>query len=285
MRKFIVGICILLVSLAAIGGVLVVNRHLPFGKFSNWSQGTVEAREKQINQELASLKDHSWAGSYYYGDGLGVNVHLSLAPKSGFAFTWHGCLGLYDLNYGRVVEKGDGIKLLFTFPNERKGFEGIAPDLVPIVWGERHYLVPAGASIDFANAINAGFEPRKSPTGRFLLREGDELKPARGRPNIPATYSGYLLSRPIKAQVSSIKGSRTEQSAKITIVELNVGSAHGVKTGMEFYVYSPAKSFEWARVISVGNSSSEAEISQDDYDQKYGLPSTSWKLSTSAQRE
>lgn len=72
-------------------------------KFSKRADAILEARKKQIQQELESLKGDSWAGSYYYGDGLGVNVELTLAPKSGFAFTWHGCLGLYDMNYGNVL--------------------------------------------------------------------------------------------------------------------------------------------------------------------------------------
>jgi hypothetical protein len=40
------------------------------------------------------------AGQYYYGEG--VNFELSLAPKSGFAFTWNCCLGLYHMNYDDV---------------------------------------------------------------------------------------------------------------------------------------------------------------------------------------
>src|SRR6267143_4128952 len=63
------------------------------GKFSKKSEAASETKKKLINQELDILKAHPWAGKYYYGDGLGVNVHLSLAPKSGFVFTWNGCPG------------------------------------------------------------------------------------------------------------------------------------------------------------------------------------------------
>jgi hypothetical protein len=194
-------------------------------------------------------------------------------------------LGLYDLNYGGVLEKDGSVKHLFTFPNERKGFRGIAPNLVPIVWGERHYLIPANAYLDFTNAINAAFGPRTTPMGRFLLSEGDELKSSPGQPNMPARYSEYLLRRPIKAQISSIKTSRIEESTRITTVQLNVGTVHGVKNGMEFHVYSPARIFKWARVTSVGDSISEAELTQDENDEKYGEPLTHWKLPTSAQRD
>src|SRR5438477_12939061 len=72
-------------------------------RFSEASVAASDMRTKKIQQELGHLKDHNWAGEYYFGDGLGVNVSLALAPESGFVFSWHGCLGLYDLNYGDVA--------------------------------------------------------------------------------------------------------------------------------------------------------------------------------------
>jgi hypothetical protein len=186
-----------------------------WGKFSKKSEAASEAQRKLIEQELKSLHEHPWAGHYYYGDGLGVNVRLDLAPRSGFVFTWHGCLGLYDLNYGKVEETGGRVKLVFRFPNDQKGFQGIASELIPVFWGERHYLIPPDRVVDFTNAINAGFEPRSGLHGRFLLNGGDELKPVRGKPNIPSQYSAYLLEHPIEAEISSVKESRVEDSERI----------------------------------------------------------------------
>jgi hypothetical protein len=62
-------------------------------KFSKRADANLSARKKQIQEELESLKEDSWAGHYYYGDGLGVNVDLDLAPKSGFAFAWEWLFG------------------------------------------------------------------------------------------------------------------------------------------------------------------------------------------------
>src|SRR5690242_13014799 len=119
MRKYLIGGFLLLLFTAGAGVLLLGgNGHIPLGKFSSWSQATVEARRKRINHEVKNLKDHPWAGNYYEGDGLGVNVNLSLAPKSGFSFTWYGCLGLYDLNYGPAVESDGKINLIFTFRND-----------------------------------------------------------------------------------------------------------------------------------------------------------------------
>jgi hypothetical protein len=248
-------------------------------KFSNESDANLEAKKKLIRRELKTLRAHPWAGQYYYGDGLGVNVYLSLAPKSGFAFTWNGCLGLYDLNYGDVVEVDGSIRLVFRLPNEHKGFEGIPSEFLPVIWGDRHYLISPDEVVEFANAINAGFEPRKTEWGSFLLRRGDVNKRATGYPNLPSEYSAYILKHPIEAEVSSVKNSYRNDSGRVTTVLLNVGTTQGVKKGMEFYLYEPSNVFESATITSVGNTSSEAEIFQC-CDEKAGPPSPGWKLST-----
>jgi hypothetical protein len=287
MRKRVISVGSALL-LAAVG-FLLWNRTAQHGwakdgkKFSRGAKAASAAKQELINQELESLSGQTWAGNYYHGDGLGVNVALGLAPRSGFAFTWNGCLGLYDLNYGEVVEENGRIKLVFKLPNDRKGFQGIAPELIPIVWGERHYLIPTDEVVSFANAVNAGFEPRESLWGRFLLRRGDEGKPAPGQPILPPEYSGYLLKDPIKAEILSIKESRLQNTTRITKVILNVGSAQRVKQGMEFYVYLPSAIAEWATVSHVNGSSSEAEIVEYAVDEKTPPPTLDWKLSTFAE--
>jgi hypothetical protein len=248
-------------------------------KFSKKSKANLEAEKTLIRQELETLKAHPWAGHYYYGDGLGVNVDLSVAPKSGFAFTWNGCLGLYDLNYGDAVETDGRIRLVFKLPNERKGFQGIAREFLPVVWGDRHYLIPFDEVVKFANAINAGFEPRGTAWGEFLLRRDDVSKSASGFPNLPPQYSEYLLKQPIEAEISAVKENRMQNSGRVTTVLLNVGSTQGVKKGMEFFVYAPSTVFESATITRVDSSSSEAEIFQC-CDDKAGPPSLGWKLST-----
>jgi len=36
------------------------------------NQAISERRQERIDDELQTLKDHTWAGDYYYGDSLGV---------------------------------------------------------------------------------------------------------------------------------------------------------------------------------------------------------------------
>jgi hypothetical protein len=248
-------------------------------KFSKQATANLETRKTQIQRELSSLNVDSWAGQYYYGDGLGVNVELSLAPKSGFAFTWNGCLGLYDMNYGDLEESDGKIRLFFKLPNEHKPLQGIASEFVPVVWGNRHYLIASDEVVKFANAINAGFEPREGAWGEFLLKRQDVSKSANGKPNLPSEYSEYLLKHPIDAEISSIKGSHTEKTGRLTTVMLNVGASQGVKKGMEFYLYAPSGLFESATVTNMNGRSVEAEIFQC-CDDRAAPPAVGWKLST-----
>jgi hypothetical protein len=255
-------------------------------KLSERSLSASEERETRIKEELAQSKDNEWAGEYHYGDELGVNVNLMIAPKSGFVFSWFGCMGLYDLNYGNVGWSDRKIKLLFEHPNKREGFQGIAPELIPVLWGERHYLIPSNEILEFTNAVNASFEPCTMFCSRFLLKRGDEKKKVSGQPDIPDEYRAYLLEKSIKSDVLSLGESRIvtdkddpESQFRVTKVLLKAGSAKGVLVGMEFHVYSPSRIAESAKVTKVEEQFSEAEIVQVGLDGAF--PSTRWKFSTS----
>jgi hypothetical protein len=249
-------------------------------KLSQASVAASEAQTKKIRRELQSLKNHDWAGEYYFGDGLGVNVTLVLAPENGFVFNWHGCLGLYDLNYGNVAFTNGTVRLLFKYSNKREGFEGIAPELTPVRWGERHYLIPVDGMVEFANAINAGTEPSLfgGRSGRFLLRRGDEQKEGSGLPNIPDEYLSYLLPEPIKAKISSVEQTVVQHTRRFTSVKLNVGSADGLKKGMELHVHMPSGIFDSAVVTAIGEHSAQAVIEQMELTDP--VPSPGWELST-----
>ena len=72
----------------------------------------------QVNKETKANAQNPnawpWSGQYYAGDGVGFNLQFAIAPKAGFVFWRHGCLGgLYDLNYGPFEEKDGCIRLSF----------------------------------------------------------------------------------------------------------------------------------------------------------------------------
>jgi hypothetical protein len=249
------------------------------------AESTANGLREQIASECKGLHNHMWAGKYYEGDGLCVNVSFDFAPKSGFVFEWHGCVGLYDRNYGSVNWTNNRLHLTFTFENKREGFEGIAPDLIPVPWGDRQYLVPADDVIGFCNRVNEGSEPRGNMHGFYLLRIGDEKKQVSGMPNVPKEFQTYLVSNPILAEIISVGPYRTRPSVadwkfKDTTVVLNAGASKGLQTGMELHVVEPTKKVESVRITKVEENQSEAIMTQMGEDEPG--PKVGWRFSSSA---
>jgi len=252
-------------------------------KRSERAEKTAAALHRSIPEEIKALGNHPWAGQYYFGDGLGVNVSLILAPQSGYLFEWHGCLGLYDRNYGAATWKKDRLRLSFTFPNERKGFQGIAEEFVPVAWGDRKYLIPVNDIVGFCNRVNDGFEPREGMHGFYLLRDGDEKKDVKGLPSVPEEFRPYLLARPIEAKIISVGQYTTHPSVcdwkfKLTPVTLNCGKNKGLLKGMELHVVEPEDVVESVEVTKVGAETAEATMTQIGEEQ--AGPQIGWKLST-----
>lgn len=245
------------------------------------------SKRQEILDEIKNLKDHEWAGTYYAGDGLGVNTSIVLAPKSGYVFEWYGCMGLYDRNYGAVTWANGRIHLSFTFENKREGFQGIAPELIPISWGSRQYLIPADDIIKFCNSVNEGEEPRNHAGGFYLLRLGDEKKAVTGLPKVPEEYRPYLLAKPIEATITAVSPYATRPSAatwkfKDTPVTLDIGTRQGLRVGMELFVTSPQNIIESVQIIKAEETHSEGIMTQIGEEEPG--PKVGWRLSTQSPR-
>ncbi len=252
-------------------------------KFSKVAERAAETNRSNILEEIKKLGDHEWAGEYYAGDGRGVNTTLAIARDAGYVFEWHGCLGLYDRNYGTATWTNGHIRLSFTFENKRQGFQGIASELIPVSWGPRRYLVPADDIVGFCNDVNNGREPRNHVYGFYLLRRGDEQKETGGFPSVPKEYRSYLLTEPIEATIAAIGASTTRPSVaewkfKDTTVTLDAGTNQGVRVGMKFLVMEPWVLVESVRVTRVEGDRSDGVMTQIE-GQKPG-PQAGWRLST-----
>src|SRR6266705_3672511 len=238
------------------------------GKLSPAAEASADERKERIRDEIGRIGEHEWAGEYYYGAHLGVNVALSVAPESGFVFTWLGCVGLYDLNYGKVRFEDALLKLIFSYHNKRGGFSGIAPEFYPVRWGNRHYLIPSDGVIEFCNAVNAGLEPCSLFCARFLLRNGDKDKQPEGRPEVPAEFLQYLLPDPLRADIISVEKSRVvkdrevaELEFRVSTVTIGAGKVEGMLLGLELHSYDPPNA-ETAEVIEIQEHTSRARIVQ-----------------------
>lgn len=252
-------------------------------KYSPEAEAKAHGLREAIVAEVESLAKHDWAGQYYYGDGLGVNVILAIAPKAGFVFEWHGCMGVYDRNYGPVTEKEGRLFLKLEFPNQREGFQGIADEFIPIAWGERHYLIPADDVLGFCNDINDGTEPRDGGHGSYLLRTGDEGLKVSGPPKLPEEYARYLLDNPIEGEIVEVG-----EELKVpgiggwnfidTRITLKPGKASGLLVGMKLRVVDPKDETSSLTITKVDDESCEAVMTRvPKYD---ASPQVGWKLSS-----
>jgi hypothetical protein len=245
----------------------------------------VEAKRAEIKKELSGLRKHPWAGEYYYGDGLGVNVSLTLAPQSGFIFQWRGCLGLYDQNYGQIAEKDGRIRLRCSFENRRQGCQGIAEEFLAVPWGDRRYLIPPDRIIAFCNAVNSGTEPRQGLRGFFLLRRDGAQKKVTGFPEVPAKFEKYLLRSPIVGRIASVGRERVEKPGtdgwkrRIIPVTLDRGEADGVLPGMEFHLPRVGIVLSSVQITRVDQRTSEGEFLQDAGFGKV-MPAAGWTVTT-----
>jgi hypothetical protein len=274
---------LVLLSLVVISSLLIA-AHL-VSRLPIVAERTANAKRDTILAEIKALGDHEWAGEYYAGDGLGVNISLAIAPDSGYVFEWHGCLGLYDRNYGSATWSDGRIRLSFTFDNKRGGFRGIAPVFIPVSWGPRRYLIPEDDAVGFCNSVNDGREPRMGIHGFYLLRRGDEKKDVAGFPNVPDRFRAYLLTEPIEATIVAvgavtIRPSVAEWKFKDTAVTLDAGTEKGVRVGMELVVTQPEHTVQSVQITKVEVQRSEAIMTQIGEEQP--APEAGWRVSTEA---
>jgi hypothetical protein len=255
------------------------------GRQAPAAEQAANSKRNRIRAKIETLGDHPWAGEYYEGDGLGANIVVILAPEAGYVYEWHGCLGLYDRNYGSVTEKGGKLVFSFEFENGKNGLRGMAPELAPVRWGDRRYLIPTGDVVGFCNSVNQGAEPRSGSYGLHLLRLGDEGKAVTGRPNVPKEFQSYLLPEPVEAKVVTVGVTEARTSwagwdVRDTPLTLDAGAKRGLKVGMELFVTEPDSVLDSVKITKVEDDRSEAVMNQ--MLSKAPGPKPGWRVSTRA---
>lgn len=135
-------------------------------------------------------------GTYYFGDGKGVNCVLNLKPDNTFEFTWHGCMGEYDRNQGPYRMQGEMVVLSPTGTNSRDGFEGTPTQFYPVKWEDRLYLVADEDMLGFCHRVSRGWKGEKfNSRPDHYLRDWNretELKDLESKPQVPELFESYL---------------------------------------------------------------------------------------------
>lgn len=231
-------------------------------------------REAEIKAELAEVGSVAdWTGEYYFGDGLGVNVSLVIAPGRGFAAYSSGCVGIYGRSYGSVSQRNGRLVLDHETTKRLGALDNFSKVLVPVRWGERLYLVGEEQMGDFINFVNSGREMCSGycPT-RFLLRRGEEELKVSGKPELPAEYVARLLDEPLFSMVTKIvKPDREvvdgDYHWREATIELDVGRNHGIWQGMEFHSTTAGAITDTITVVEVNDTTAVAEVSSYDTQQ------------------
>lgn len=150
-------------------------------------------------------------GTYYFGDGLGVNCSLVLT-KDNFTFRWTGCMGEYDKNAGPARMEGNLLVLSPKRPNSREGFQGTATRFYPIRWSKRIYLVGEEQMLGFCGKVRGGWQGDEfdGRSAFYYLRIDTpgmfkSLKELKGKPVVPSSYERYLKEPFVTRVVSTGK--------------------------------------------------------------------------------
>lgn len=248
----------------------------------------IEAEWNERHERLTNLSavepDHAWAGTYYCGDGLGVNLTMTLSPNGEFAFRWTGCMGIYDRNMGTFSIGEDGVMTLeFELENNREGFRGSGEAFIPIRWGERRYLVAKERLASFCDAVNLGSEPRDGPHGGVYLREGDWDLAVTGAPDLPEAAAAMVLPHRVNAKVvlvgEAIEGESAFGGRPVlhTPITLDKGKNDGLVLGITLRSDRPCRSYGFctARITSVARDSCDAVIEHSASDE-FTPPEVGW---------
>ena len=227
-------------------------------------------RSQQIDAELRALdrvklsdKDWAkeWAGEYYTGDGLGMNATIKIAPRSGLSFTWYGCMGLYEKNYGPITKSDtEGIEVDLKLATGSGTMGYMSSKLYFVRWGDRRYLVPESRMLTLVNNYNEGGYGR---SGMFSIprkrEEGEpwhrfESAPA-GRPRLPAAYAAMLRDTPLRLTVTAVavepdSPEAVESGGSRSTIEFRGGADVGAYIGLKFWA-GPAGSRGVVEIVSL----------------------------------
>ena len=221
----------------------------------------VKTMSERIRAEASTQPAHPFAGQYFQGDGLGVNLTLDIGPSGAYTLSWHGCLGLYHLEHGTAAFEGSAVRLR-PAPGTPKNDFRVDRELTRVPWGKRTYLLAGSDMASFVEWINKDYEPRRAPHGSFYLRDGDEALPAEGDPELPADFKERL--HPLAtAAVLSVGAERAvganDPNYVARTVTLDIGANRGVTDDTIFRPTDgrPLKFF----VVRVARETCDAEIS------------------------
>jgi hypothetical protein len=239
------------------------------------------AKREEVERELSASRQNEWVGNYRAFNDLTTTTSFAWAPNSGFMIWRESCSrpGVAQVNYGNAKFELGAVKLApLRIENDRHTYE-VAGDLIPVKWGQQHWLIPRNEIKLFIYAINSGSIEEMET---FLLKTEDYEKTRKGLPQVSSEYRKFLRMPPIKATLSAVGEKPTRWYPSLT---LDAGKSQSVIPGMKFYLTSPRGILFEIEVTRVNKQTSEAHVV------KAGLfgegeieiePAVGWKFSSRA---
>jgi len=175
-------------------------------------------------------------GHFFCSDGYDRQLDLELRVGR-FILNRGSCTA--DIRYEGAIEwDGDGFVLTSeTETDLRKTVPARASEkrfgpFVPVPWGERLYLVERDLADEYCSVINQGSEPRFVDWGsetKFLLRDDDWNRDAKGDPVVPEAWRHGLLPGPVVGHIVSV--------APDGRAKLDLGLADGLREGTDLTLH------------------------------------------------
>jgi len=199
----------------------------------------------------------SIAGDYYYGDGRGTNLRLSIIPDGRYSLIRSGCTGVYYRESG-YVRSADGSYELSPLGRAESQVER---RLFLVRWQSRRYLVPSAKMEVFCEAIMKGDEPRYEATGHFYLAGQFEralfADPVVGLPELPQRWASYVRERVAIGRITDLEEPGVQR--------VSLGTTHGIREGSILTVRDGRRSYHRRlRVLSAKDDSCAAEECSPD---------------------
>ena len=200
------------------------------------------------------------APQYTLSDGFGVIGILIFATNGRYDFQWLSDTGPVARSLGRYVVEPHSVSLQPDSSDFRRDPRTFAEAMHRVRWGAREYLIAEERMLAFANAINAGREPRANGFGLFYLREGDEAKAVAGQPDLGPKWNPFLLKQPLSGAVVQVEQRETLTQRPVVIID--AGARAGLKQGMELYASNPRRPHFYAdlTIIDVDDTSARAVV-------------------------
>ena len=254
------------------------------GALSPAQESALRSRQDLIVAEASTLLANEWAGTYSAEDGLTSGARLDWAPANGFLIWWTTCSHQWreKINFGSVDFRDGNLRLRSELGREGEKVYPLPDHLIPVKWGEQHYLVPLDRLIAFCYAArNAG---RSYEIDEFFLKQSDREKRRFGLPAVPLHYKKYLVGPPIQATIVEVK---PQPEPWLNTFTLNVGRRAGVVPGMKFFAIFPRNVYMLVEVINVRDNDSEAYVMTSrfrNHSDREVKPRVGWKLTSRAPR-